>query len=457
MAGYLRGFIENINSIKNNIIQKNDYDIYIHITDGDNDDKYFNKTVKIDNIKSILNPKILISSKNINFSSNVIINNLLNQSYKFFWLNEERKRISTIEDIKYDLIIKLRPDLNINEKLSYDINFECIYIPVDCKIDKKKLTHIDEKYICDILAYGSPNKMDNYFNYYIQLRDLINKYGIINETLLYYYLNNNKIDYVLLNINYIVILSLCNTISITGDSGSGKTTLSNSLKDLFNNSFLLECDRYHKWERGDSNWEKYTHLNPEANYITKMTNDVFDLKIGINIFQVDYDHNTGKFTDIKLIESSDNIIICGLHCLYLPDNIVNLKIYIDTDNNLRIPWKIQRDVKKRGYTVEKILSQIQSREPDFLKYIYPQKEKADIIVKIYTDKIFNLKEFNIDDNLNIFFAVGIKKCYNINKFIDTLKFTKLENEENFIYFYFDKFIFEDYINIIKNFIININL
>ena len=315
MAGYLRGFTENIDSIKNNIIQKNDYDIYIHITDGSNDDKYFNKTVKIDNIKSILNPKILISSKNINFSSNVNINNLLNQSYKFFWLNEERKRISTIEDIKYDLIIKLRPDLNINEKLRYDINFECIYIPLDSKIDKKKLTHINEKYICDILAYGSPNKMDNYFNYYIQIRDLINKYGIINETLLYYYLNNNKIDYVLLNINYIVILSLCNTIAITGDSGSGKTTLSNILKDLFNNSFLLECDRYHKWEREDSNWGKYTHLNPEANYIAKKTNDVFDLKIGSNIFQVDYDHNTGKFTDSKVIESSDNIIICGLHCL----------------------------------------------------------------------------------------------------------------------------------------------
>ena len=74
----------------------------------------------------------------------------------------------------------------------------------------------------------------------------------------------------LIDINYYVVLSLCNTIAITGDSGTGKTTISNILKELFSDSFVLECDRYHKWERNDENWKKYTHLNPDANYITKM-------------------------------------------------------------------------------------------------------------------------------------------------------------------------------------------
>ena len=59
-----------------------------------------------------------------------------------------------------------------------------------------------------------------------------------------------------------------------------------------------------------------------------MNKDVFDLKLGNNIYQVDYDHKTGMFTDKQNIQSSNNIIVCGLHSHYLNNNIINLKIYI---------------------------------------------------------------------------------------------------------------------------------
>jgi len=458
IAGYLRGFIENIDNIKKNIIQNNDCDIYIHITDNNNNDlKYLNKNIYIDDICNILKPKLLVSSKNLNFSEKPNINNILNQNYKFFWLNEERKKICNIENIHYDCVIKIRPDVNVLSKILYnEINLNCIYIPNDDKIDKGKLYNIDDKHICDIIAYGSQNAMEQYFNYYLHINELLNNYGHVNETLLYYYLNNNNICYKLVDINYIVILSLCNTIAITGDSGSGKTTISNILKELFNNSFVLECDRYHKWERGNQNWDKFTHLNPDANYITKMEKDVFDLKIGNNIYQVDYNHSTGKFTDIELIESNDNIIVCGLHCLYLPDNIINLKIYMDTDKNLRIPWKIKRDINKRGYTITKIIEQINSRENDFLKFIYPQKNNADIIVNFYTDKVFDILNFDINEENNIYLRIGIKDTYNINNLISKIKFNKIETENNFIYLYFNKLTkMDEYKNIIKTVFINL--
>ena len=54
-------------------------------------------------------------------------------------------------------------------------------------------------------------------------------------------------------------------------------------------------------------WEKYKHLNPKANFLTKMKNDVFDLKIGKNIYQVNYDHTNGKFTDKKEIINNEAI------------------------------------------------------------------------------------------------------------------------------------------------------
>jgi len=453
IAGYLRGLKENIESIKNNIIQENKCDIYLHITENEKDDRYNNKSITLEYIKTQLNPKLLLLSKNLVFSEDVNVNNLLNRNYKFFWLNEERKKISDIENIRYDIIIIARPDLYLNTKLEYNIDSEDIHIPIDCKIDKKKLIKEDDKFICDIMAYGNVESMNHYLNFYLQIKDLVIKYGNINETILYHYLNNNEIKYVLEDIDYFVILSLCNTIAITGDSGSGKTTISNILKELFINSFLLECDRYHKWERGNENWQKFTHLNPDANYITKMTEDVFDLKIGNNIFQIDYDHKTGKFTDKEIIESKENIIVCGLHSLYIPNSILNLKIYMDTDENLRTYWKIKRDTIKRGYSIEKILSQIESRKDDFEKYIYPQKKNSDVIINFYTNKLFDVHNFQLDEEYDVFLRIGVKECFQMNNIIAYMNFTKISKEDSFIFLYVNRM--NDYTDFIRNIIVNL--
>ena len=80
----------------------------------------------------------------------------------------------------------------------------------------------------------------------------------------------------------------CNVVAICGDAGSGKSTLADMLKKRFSNSSTLECDRYHKWERNDENWNKFTHLNPDANYIARMNSDIFDLKIGKSVYCVGY-------------------------------------------------------------------------------------------------------------------------------------------------------------------------
>ena len=461
IAGYLRSIVENIDNLKKNVLQKHEYDIYIHITIDDNDIKYCNKKISFELVQTELKPKLLLVSKNLNFTNTSTINNLINQNYKYYWLNEEMKKIMSIENIHYDVVIKFRPDVHILDKLKYDdIDLNKIYIPDDSKIDKKKLNKNEDKYICDIIAYGSQNIMNDYFNFYTHLDEMIKVYGNVNETLLYHYLMNMNIKYELVDINFIVILSLCNTIAITGDSGSGKSTVSNILKKLFNNSFVLECDRYHKWERGNENWAKYTHLNPDANYLTKMQQDVFDLKIGNSVFQIDYDHSSGKFTDKKIIESAENIIVCGLHSLYLSESIINIKIYMDTDDNLRIPWKIKRDVNKRGYSIEKIIEQIQLRAEDFKHYIYPQKNNADIIINLYTDKPFDISDFVIDRELNVYFKIGIRTNYNLHNIIFklnekniTIQKKTLTDDGQYIYLYFKDIC--DYANVIKILVLNL--
>jgi uridine kinase len=456
IAGYLRSFEYNIDNLKKYIIQNNNVDIYIHIT-NDNERKYLNTEININKILKLLKFKYVIISENLNFNEDKNINNIINQNYKYYLLNEERKQIEKIENISYDAVFKYRPDVNINSYINFEnIELDKIIIPSDSKIDISKLKIPEDKYICDIMAIGNPEIMNKYFDFYLNLNTLIENYGLVNETLLYYYLFNNNIPYKLIDIDYLVILSLFNTIGITGDSGSGKTMLTKILKDIFVNSFTLECDRYHKWERGDKNWHKYTHLNPNANYITKMQNDVFDLKIGKNIYQIDYDHKTGKFTDKILIESKENIIVCGLHSLYLKNNILNLKIYMDTDDNLRIPWKIKRDVEKRGYSVEKIYQQIIERKSDFEKFIKPQKEQSDIIIRLYTDSIFNIETFDINFEPTIYLKIGIKSSYNLSNFLGKLlSLDKIELINNFFYIYFKNI--NDYEEIIKTIILDLQL
>jgi uridine kinase/glycerol-3-phosphate responsive antiterminator len=452
ISGYTRSLKENYNNLQRYVLENNNIDIFIHVT-LDTDQKYKNYNVSLDEIYNLIKPKGIIMTKNYKFNENNEINDVLNQNYKFFLLNEERKRIERIEKMNYNVIIKIRPDVNLQEKIDINIEKNKIYIPKDTKIDKHKLKNKDDKYICDIIAYGYSNIIDEYLNIYKELPELIEMHGTVNETLLYNYLHNNKIVYELVDINYAVILSLCNTIAITGDSGSGKTTISKIIKNIFNDSFILECDRYHKWEREDINWNKYTHLNPEANYISKMTTDVFDLKIGKNIYQVDYDHKSGKFTDKELIESKTNIIVCGLHSLYLPDNITNLKIYIDTDDNLRKHWKIKRDMKKRGYSFEKIMEQINNRKCDFDMYIHKQKEEADIIINYYTNTIFDINNLNLDNNPSVFLRIGIKESYNLSNIIKTNKIEQIEYENQFVYLYFSEN--NNYEDIIKMIIINL--
>jgi uridine kinase len=384
ISGYIRGFKDVIANMKTYLLDKNNFDIYIHIT-NDNDIKYNNIHTDLNFIRDTLQPIMMIYTSNIKFNEDTIQNDILNQNYKFWLLNEERKRKEQNEDIKYKNVMKIRPDLNLQSYINLDCTFEdCIYIPNDCKNNTQILKPSD-MYLCDVIAYGNSSYMNKYFNMYNHLDYLMAEYTNVNEVLLYHYFHRECIKYEKHHIDYIVVLSICNIIAISGDSGSGKTTISNIINTIYTDSFVLECDRYHKWERNDVHWEKYSHLNPDANYILKMEQDVFDLKFGNYVMQVDYDHTYGKFTKLERIDSKDNIIVCGLHCLVLPNNLINCKIYVDTDKRIQLFWKMKRDCMTRGYDIDKVMKQISHREPDLLKYILPQMNEADIIINYYTN------------------------------------------------------------------------
>ena len=232
-------------------------------------------------------------------------------------------------------------------------------------------------------------------------------------------------------------------IGIGGDSGVGKTTLLIKLKDILGNKLLeIEGDGEHKWERGNENWDNYTHLDPKANYIHKQSESIIMLKNNKSIFRSDYNHGNGKFTEQKKVNPKEYIVISGLHPFYLPKlrKNIDLKVYLDTDENLRKHWKIIRDKKKRGYLVKNALKEIKKRIDDAKKHIYPQKEFADIIIKYYPLESFSLGEedekiklglkITFDANIhaeNIFNNLNCEFEWDYNKDLKS-QYIKIENE-----------------------------
>lgn len=398
----------------------------------------------INNIEEVFNkPKyilnyVICTSKN---NDKNLINNLdLNILYD----NDKIKRIIIIENDVNDVF---KNCINYTKKISVCIenvknNYD-IYILI-----RSDFIFIDDKFI-DLIEDSTKLYFSDKFNNNPDNEGKINEHIIITKNYdflnsiinlnayckeisnycdinLYKYIKFTGIEFNLIQINYKLILSKCNIFAISGDSGSGKTTLMTKLLNIYDtNSVLkLETDRYHKWERGDINYDKYTHLNPHANYLEMMSEDVYNLKIGNEIFQVDYDHKTGKFTEKQKIIPNENIILCGLHTLYDTkiNNIIDIKIFMDTDRELIKKWKIKRDINERGYTMDKILSQIEKRNDDYYNFIYGQINSADVIIN-YHDNCNHLKcNFKIrNKNIQIsLYKYFIKYNYNFNLVNDIL-------------------------------------
>jgi uridine kinase len=228
-------------------------------------------------------------------------------------------------------------------------------------------------------------------------------------------------------------------IGIAGDSGSGKTMFTNQLNNLFLTNLLhLEGDGEHKWERGNKNWENLTHLDPKANNIHLQANHIVDLKNNKTIQRSDYKHDTGTFTDLIKIKPKEYIALSGLHPYYLPKmrKTIDLKIFLDTEETLRNFWKIKRDTKKRGYTIDKILEQIKFRKEDAIKYIVPQKNYSDLILNYYPVDEINLNYLDTEPKigLKIYFDANI----HIENFVKKLGLEdKWDYSEDLKYQYID--------------------
>jgi phosphoribulokinase len=176
------------------------------------------------------------------------------------------------------------------------------------------------------------------------------------------------------------------TIGVAGDSGSGKTTFTQGIRDIFGSSLVstITLDDYHSLDRDGRRKAGITPLNPAANRIGLLEQHLIMLRRGVPVEKPVYNHATGTFDTPVIFRPTKILILEGLHTLFTPTlrRYLDFTLFVDPVREVKYEWKIRRDVENRGYSRDIVQEEIAQREPEYEKYIAPQKTCADAIVSI---------------------------------------------------------------------------
>lgn len=176
-------------------------------------------------------------------------------------------------------------------------------------------------------------------------------------------------------------------IGVAGGSASGKTTVANRLKEEFAQSVeLISHDCYYK-AHDDMPFEERCKLNydhPTAFDTERLIHDIKELKAGRTIDEPIYDyaiHNRAKET--TTIHPAKVIIVEGFLIFENVElrNLMDIKIYVDTDADERIIRRILRDVQQRGRSLQSVIDQYcETVKPMHEQFVEPTKKYADVII-----------------------------------------------------------------------------
>lgn len=185
-------------------------------------------------------------------------------------------------------------------------------------------------------------------------------------------------------------------IGVAADSGCGKSTFLRRVTSIFGTEVskshtpvgdfitVICLDDYHTHDRKGRREAKVTALDEAANNFDLMASQMQALKEGKSIMKPIYNHETGEIDPPELVEPNHLIVIEGLHPMYdeRVRDVLDFTVYLDLADEVKVAWKIQRDMAERGHTLDNILASIESRKPDFEKFVDPQKKNCDVVMEI---------------------------------------------------------------------------
>lgn len=177
-------------------------------------------------------------------------------------------------------------------------------------------------------------------------------------------------------------------IGIAGGTGSGKTTLADSLVNYFGKDevSILRHDNYYR-RHDDMDYEERTKLNydhPDAFETELLCEHIRELKAGRRIEMPVYDYKVHNRSEETIgVLPNPVIILEGILIFSEPAllDLMDFKIFVDTDADERIMRRIMRDVRKRGRSLESVISQYRETvKPMHEQFVEPSRRRADIII-----------------------------------------------------------------------------
>ncbi len=177
-------------------------------------------------------------------------------------------------------------------------------------------------------------------------------------------------------------------IGVTGGSGSGKTTVSNAIYNQLSGQSLLilQQDSYYNDQSEMTMAERHAvnYDHPLAFDTDLMIKQIKQLLAYQPIEKPVYDYEQYTPSDKTIHqEPRDVIIVEGV--LILDDqrlrDLMDIKVFVDTDDDIRIIRRIQRDIKERGRTLDSVIGQyLATVKPMYHQFVEPTKRYADLIV-----------------------------------------------------------------------------
>jgi uridine kinase len=177
-------------------------------------------------------------------------------------------------------------------------------------------------------------------------------------------------------------------VGVSGGSASGKTYLLNQLMKRIPESqiTLISQDNYYKvleqQTRKPDGTVNFDH--PDAIDLVKFTQDLQQLMEGQSLTIQEYTFNNPLLTPKMLTYHPAPIILVeGLFIFYKTElfDLLNLKVFVDAEEHIKLSRRIVRDYSERGYKLEEILKQYeQDVIPMYNKFVKPYKESCDIII-----------------------------------------------------------------------------
>lgn len=176
-------------------------------------------------------------------------------------------------------------------------------------------------------------------------------------------------------------------IAIAGGSGSGKTTIAEKIHEAFQEDSILICQDFYYKDLAHLSYEQRAKTNfdhPDSLDFSLLRDHLVALKKGESVSLPQYDFSTHmRKTKCMIAQPKRIVIVEGLHLLAVPEvrELFDLKLFVETSEDIRLIRRIYRDQTERGRTVPSILEQyLATVRPMHIEFVEPSKQYADLII-----------------------------------------------------------------------------